>query len=94
MIQTVNRGLSLIFYELQAPPPSEPAVVSVEALVTLPQAQRQALRAAALCLNKKKFDAALAEVQDQTLTKGLAALARSYQFNRIVVLIDQILEVK
>jgi signal transduction histidine kinase/CheY-like chemotaxis protein len=80
--------------EPQAPPPSEPPVVSAEALATLPQAQRQALRAAALCLNKKKFDAALAEVQDQTLTKGLAALARSYQFNRIVVLIDQILEVK
>jgi hypothetical protein len=68
-------------------------VVSAEALATLPLAQREALRAAALALSKRKFDAALARVQDQTLVEGLTSLARGYQFNRIVVLIDQTQEV-
>jgi len=68
-----------------------PIEVSTEAVASLPQALRATLRSAAVSLNEEEFLTALAPLHDQdpALAGGLAALARSFRFDRILELMEQ-----
>ena len=92
IFDAMQRQLGVCYrYAETAVQPDKPVEVSAEAVAALPAELREALRKAAKSLNDEGFEAALVSVheRDPALADGLAALAREFRFDRILVLLGK-----